>query len=620
MRTKLASLLLMTWALLFTLGCPTDDDDSGGDDDAAQIPDWTLGTILDTEAPGVLAELDGSWGDKLYIVRVEGSEYEMGYQYGRLQGQMMLDMWWSYIMDLGEELGATNPDEADYLIGMVLDKVWANFEPHTTDEWLTRIQGVADGMEAADCDYDPDLLTFVHRILSMGEMAVSSHMAVGSLLGLTHLLDNGISDELAEWYGRSDGDAARSDGTLDDDALATAFELLTDPAFQDDGEIPLFNCSSYAAWGDRTEGGALFTMRNMDFSSDTGIYKWANIAAFVPDEGIPYVSTSWVGMTLGAGLAGVNQEGVFVGNAQSNTPMERFNVESAMLRGARLLQGATDLESAMPFFSQQAPTVGVAGVIAYGDASGGGAEAEAVAFELNGASMAVFRNHHDCSVDTTLYRYDYDGILESTWTDQTHPEWANLEADAVEIDGEGEVRYFQCNDPCETQADLVLDNDGDPIEVAGPGDGMPIQTGYTMPCAVYRGDSQFANGLRIHQEASHGPVDGGDGLMITAGAYKERYRPFQTMTEAYEQGSSFSAWDQEWIEETGSQQLIGLDQVEDMARVAAMRSSNVWAFAFDTTNLVIRASFESGTGDTWVGAHDQPPFLEIDLREVFLTD
>ena len=46
--------------------------------------------------------------------------------------------------------------------------------------------------------------------------------------------------------------------------------------------------------------------------------------------------------------------------------MERLNVESAMLRGARLLQHATDIDSAVPFFADQAPTVGVAGVIAWG--------------------------------------------------------------------------------------------------------------------------------------------------------------------------------------------------------------------------------------------------------------
>ncbi len=618
MRAILISSLLLLPVLLLAPGCTSGDDDSA-DDDTPQLPDWTLGTILDTEAPGLLAELDGSWGGPLYVIRVEGSDYEMGYQYGRLQGQMMLEMWWTYVSDIGNELGATDPEDADELVGMILDKVWANFEPHTTAGWLERIDGVADGMEAAGCEYDAGLRTFTHRMLAMGELAVSSHMGVDSMLGLIHMLDNGISDELAEYYGVDDGAAAR--GAADDDGLALAAELLADPAWQDDGQPGLFNCSSYAAWGDRTEGGALFTMRNMDFSADTGIYRWANIAAFVPDEGVPYVSTSWMGMTLGAGLAGLNEEGVFIGNAMSSTPMERLDVESAMLRGARLLQGATDLETALPFFADQAATVGVAGVIAYGDAAGGGAAAEAAAFELNGIRTAAFYNHHDCSVDTTVYEYDVDGDLAQTYTDATHPGWANLEADAKEIDGEGNVRYFQCNAPCESYADLVIGQDGDPIEVEDPGDGMPIQTGYPMPCAVYRGDSQFAYALRVHQEASHGPMnEGSDGLMHQAGAYRERYLPFQQMTAAYEQGTSFSAWDQEWIQETGSQQPIGLDAVETMARVAGDRDGNVWAFAFDATNLIVRASFESGTGETWTGAYDQPPFLEIDLHDVFLTD
>jgi len=48
--------------------------------------------------------------------------------------------------------------------------------------------------------------------------------------------------------------------------------------------------------------------------------------------------------------------------------------------------------------------------------------------------------------------------------------------------------------------------------------------------------------------------------------------------------------------------------------------SNVWDVAFDCTDLVIRVSFESGTGENWVGASDQPAFYEIDLNAVFLSE
>ena len=92
------------------------------------------------------------------------------------------------------------------------------------------------------------------------------------------------------------------------------------------------------------------------------------------------------------------------------------------------------------------------------------------------------------------------------------------------------------------------------------------------------------------------------------------------MTLAYENGTEFTWRDEVVIPDNGGQRVgIGLDEAEAISRVAAM-SSNVWDVVYDTTNLVIRVSFESGSGETWVPAHEQPPYLELDLDDLFLTD
>ncbi len=592
--------------------------DGGGDDDSADpgctapVDRWTVGEVVATEGCGILARADGSWGGDLWILRVEGSDYEMGYQYGALAGDKLLDLWWTYIGMIGEELGASDPDDADMIAGQLLDQAWALFEPHTAAESLDLMRGVADGMTAAGLRYgteDDGTLVFIQRIVALAEFAVSSHMDADNLLGLVNLLANGFSDELLDYYGV---EARSEDG---DDGLADLLDLSTDPriaaATEGSGRL---QCSVYGAWGDRTEGGALIGGRNMDFTAGTGIYEYASIAVFVPDDGVAYANWSWLGLNLG-GLAGINAKGVTMGNVQSSTPLERFDTESGVLRGSRMLKHATDLDSALTFLDT-APSVGVAGMVAWGDADGGGADAQAAAFEQNGLSFAFHHNHHDCSTDTRLLRFAYDGSVTDDWTDETNPQLANLEADAVEIDGEANPRYFMHDG-----TDYVLDEEGHYIEVDGPDEGQTLRTGYTLPCAVYRGDPALANGVRMHQTASNGPGDGGDGLMNDAGAFRERYRSYYSITQAYEQGTAFEWRGEEIVADHGGEQvLIGLDQMEVMSRAAAMENSNTWDGIFDATNLILRLSYESGTGDDWIGAHEQPPYMEIDLHDLFLLD
>jgi len=608
-------------------GCPGgDDDDSAGDDDATGDDDdvseqWVLGTIVDTEGDGVLAQMDGPWGEPLWIIRVEGSHYEMGYQYGRLLGPTMLDMWWLYMDVLGEEMGAASAEDADFILGAVLDLAWEHFSPHVPPTFQEEFAGLADGMKDAGVEYgegDEDLAKVPRRIVTLIDMAMASSLDFDDIGGFFTFLQAGYTDELLAYYGM---DAAT--GTPAGDEYAELMAAIAALEGQGDGvgpHGPFLNCSYFAGWNHRTVDGGLYATRNMDFTTDSGLNRFASIAAFVPDDGVPHASVSWAGANLGV-LAGISREGLAISAVGASSPLERAATEPQILKAREVLQSATSIETALPYMSNEmddgivrAPTIGYNALLAWGDPRGGGAAAEAVILETNGLEIGVIHHHSDCSVTESLVRFAYDGSVDYTWTAADHPEWVNREADAVEIDVDGQPRLFAHDGA----GNLIQDAHGN--YTPDPEDGIPLQTGYPEDCALYRGDEAMIYGVRVHQTAANGPADGGDGLMVDSGSYRGRYWPMREMTLAYAGGTEYVWEDQVVIPDNGGEPvLIGLDEAEAISRVAAM-DSNVYDVVYDATNLRIRLSYESGAGDTWKPASDQPPFLELDLMDLFLTD
>ena len=586
--------------LLASCEKPVDDDtDSTPDECTAPVDDWTIGEVVDTEGCGVMAKIDNApWGGPLWVMRVEGDHYEMGYQYGRLAGPQLMELWWTYMGSLGAEMGL-DAESADTIIGGLLDNAWGHYEPNVPQIFFDEFEGVADGMEAAEVEYHDDLQKVPIRLITLIDLAMSSQLDFGNLGGLSAFLQTGYTEAILDYYGM--GDRRDADG-----------EYETSP--------PLLQCSYFAAWGDRTEDGGLYMTRNMDFSADTGIYTHAMITAFVPDDGVPYVSISWLGATLGV-LAGISEEGLAISAVGSESPYERITTEPALLRAREALEFSADVDDAMPYLLNdigdginRAPTIGYNALLSWGDPRGSGADAQSVILESNGLETGVFHHKNDCSVEASLVRYDYDGVA-TVWTATDHPDEVNSESEAQEIDGDGNVRLFAHDG----QGNLLTNQDGKYYE--DPVDGIPIQTGYPEDCALYRGDEAMAYGVRIHQAASNGPMRGdGTGLMVDSGSWQKRYWPMRQMTVAYAEGTSYEWKGEEVIpDNAGQPMLIGLDEAEAVSRVAAM-DSNVWDVVYDTTNLKVRLSFESGTGDNWIPAHEQPPFLEIDLKELFLTE
>jgi hypothetical protein len=73
------------------------------------------------------------------------------------------------------------------------------------------------------------------------------------------------------------------------------------------------HCSFMAAWGSKTKGGKLYTMRNLDWASNTGLNKHKFIFVWKVKETIPHTTIGFPGV-IGA-LTGMSQAGITVHEA-----------------------------------------------------------------------------------------------------------------------------------------------------------------------------------------------------------------------------------------------------------------------------------------------------------------
>jgi hypothetical protein len=145
--------------------------------------------------------------------------------------------------------------------------------------------------------------------------------------------------------------------------------------------------------------------------------------------------------------------------------------------------------------------------------------------------------------------------------------------------------------------------------------GKPFPVGKPLACALYRGDEALMHGIRRWQYAANGP-QGGAGLMVGSGSYRNRYAVMHGILAAYGNGTAYAHGGKAWVEDHGGVPVpVTLDQASVIARAAAL-SSNVMSVVYDATDLVLGVSFEKGTKDSWEPASAHEHF-RFDLAGAF---
>ena len=110
-------------------------------------------------------------------------------------------------------------------------------------------------------------------------------------------------------------------------------------------DLALVGCSSFAAWGNKSEDGSLILGRNFDFYAGDDFAKDKIVAFVNPKQGYPFMMVTWAGM-VGA-CSGMNNEGltITINAGKSKIPLIAKTPISILTR--EILQYAKNIDEAI---------------------------------------------------------------------------------------------------------------------------------------------------------------------------------------------------------------------------------------------------------------------------------
>lgn len=128
-------------------------------------------------------------------------------------------------------------------------------------------------------------------------------------------------------------------------------------------------CSNFAAMPENTAAGIIVHGRNLDWSQDRNLTK-ANVVFFItPEDGVPFASLSWAGMT--GTLTGMNSEQISMGEMTSMSYEASLDGVPIMILLRMLLERAGTLEEAYSVLADNPRTTGYNALITDGKIDSG---------------------------------------------------------------------------------------------------------------------------------------------------------------------------------------------------------------------------------------------------------
>ena len=144
-----------------------------------------------------------------------------------------------------------------------------------------------------------------------------------------------------------------------------------------------YSCSMLAAWGHATSDGRLIHTRNLDWTIEAGIQRYAAVFVVHPAGRHAYVNIAWAGFT--GVLTGINDQQLSVGQVGAETVEATFHGEPMVFLLKRVLQDATNTDEAADIVTRARRTVGVNYIFADAKAK------RAIVVETNARHVRVFQ-------------------------------------------------------------------------------------------------------------------------------------------------------------------------------------------------------------------------------------
>ncbi len=388
-----------------------------------------------------------------------------------------------------------------------------------------------------------------------------------------------------------------------------------------------FSCSFFAAWGPRTVDGKMFSSRDLDWNSDTGIANYKMLAVYEPDGQIPYIMATYTGL-LGA-LNGMNMSGITVSEIGSHNTATTYQGEPWSLRMRDILSTAGNLAQVKTIlwdFRDKPNTGGYNWMFSYGDPSGSGADAGAYSVESDSMTTSVFRD--DSDIEKNAVWIDNEGnpvtsaVLERQETDPS----SSASPMPVEFCYEKPATCLTdstCSFFTDARAGLPVGRtftaaspftydvmaDTGPLHPSYEVDGSitpGIHYGLPMSYAVFKSDVALTPSIRQTQTATSGPGNTDFNLSACGGDDGDplqdvnRYWAMYWLIKTYETGGTYinnrgPFWK---VLNNISPTKIGLAQAATIASAVAM-SGDIISIAYAPTDLDIAVAYESGSGPTW---------------------
>jgi len=261
----------------------------------------------------VLPPSDNAYEANPYLLDLHGSRFQIGYDYAALLHKETSDLMTLFMNSMFSE-------EDQIILTVFIDYCWDSFlSEYTPQEYLDELAG----MQQYHKEHGGDLATsdaVARRFYTLANMPADSQNIIA-------MLEQELEGDWPDWL---------------KETVNEVIKLL---------EKYIHGCDAYGVWGPRTKGGFLYSSRNLDWNTNTGIDKYKLVTFYhITDPKYPQVSgvSSSLGFAAGLGaLAGMSSSGLSVSEMNLDNSDVTFSGPPFPLRLRYILEYGKDLQSAI---------------------------------------------------------------------------------------------------------------------------------------------------------------------------------------------------------------------------------------------------------------------------------